>query len=63
MNEDLNFMTYVVLLNIWQYSMGKDYALPNISLLGHINYYSQLRNKLWEDSRAGVINQSKHLII
>jgi hypothetical protein len=51
---------YDVLLNIWQYYLGKDYALPNISLLGRINYYSQLNKKLLEDSRASVINQSKH---
>jgi len=47
MKEKLNFI-YDVRLNIWQYSLGKNYALPNMSLLVRIlvNSYSQLKNKL-----------------
>jgi hypothetical protein len=45
-----NFVTFYdretkfsyALLNIWQYSPGKDYILPNISLLARINSYSKL---------------------
>jgi hypothetical protein len=51
---------YDVLFNIWKYSPGKDYVMPNISLLALKNSYSKLKRKLSEDSKASVINQSNH---